>query len=84
MQFCMIPYNLLQTKAAYLDTGSWANKAVKEAKIFGEIEVPFSGEENTFNEVPILISISDLLISRAVSGVNSSVIGFKSISVLVE
>ncbi len=33
LQFCMIPYNLLQNKAAYLDTGAWANKAIKEAKL---------------------------------------------------
>ena len=33
MQFCMIPYNFLKTKAAYLDTGVWASKAIKEATI---------------------------------------------------
>lgn len=32
-QFCMVPYNLLQNKAAYLNTGSWASKALKEAKL---------------------------------------------------
>ena len=35
LQFCMAPFNLLKTKAAYLDTGTWAHKAVKEAKLFG-------------------------------------------------
>ena len=39
LQFCMVPYNLLKTKAAYLDTGSWASKAIKEAGLFGEVEV---------------------------------------------
>ena len=34
MQFCMIPYNFLKTKAAYLDTGVLASKAIKEAKLF--------------------------------------------------
>ena len=33
MQFCMIPYNFLKKKAAYLDTGVWASKAIKEAKL---------------------------------------------------
>jgi phosphoserine aminotransferase len=37
MQFCMIPYNFLNTKAAYLNTGTWASKALKEAKLFGEV-----------------------------------------------
>ena len=32
MQFCMIPFNLLEKKAAFLNTGVWANKAMKEAK----------------------------------------------------
>ena len=35
MQFCMVPYNLLNKKAAYLETGAWAEKAIKEAKLFG-------------------------------------------------
>lgn len=52
MQFCMVPYNLLKTKAAYLDTGSWANKAIKEAKIFGEVDVVGSSKESTYNHIP--------------------------------
>src|SRR5690554_6769664 len=35
-QFCMVPYNLMKKKAAYLNTGSWAAKAQKEANFFGE------------------------------------------------
>ena len=38
MQFCMVPYNLLNKKASYLDTGTWASNAIKEAKLFGEVE----------------------------------------------
>lgn len=46
-QFCMAPYNFLKTKAAYLNTGTWAKKAMKEAKNFGEvIEVASSAEAN--------------------------------------
>ena len=37
LEFCMVPYNLLEKKAAYLNTGVWAKKALKEAKLFGEV-----------------------------------------------
>ena len=36
-QFLMTAYNLLNTKAAYLNTGTWSTKAIKEAKLFGEL-----------------------------------------------
>ncbi|MCQ2343219.1 MAG: 3-phosphoserine/phosphohydroxythreonine transaminase [Paludibacteraceae bacterium] len=36
-QFCMVPFNLLEKKAAYLNTGVWSKKAIKEAKAFGEV-----------------------------------------------
>jgi len=52
MQFCMVPYNLMSTKAAYLDTGSWANKAIKEAKMFGEVDVIASSKETTYSYIP--------------------------------
>jgi phosphoserine aminotransferase len=52
MQFCMVPYNLLKTKAAYLDTGSWASKAAKEAKLFGEVEVVASSKDSTYSYIP--------------------------------
>ena len=52
MQFCMVPYNLLKNKAAYLDTGSWANKAVKEAKLFGEVDVVASSKDTTYSYIP--------------------------------
>jgi phosphoserine aminotransferase len=45
LQFCMIPYNLMKSKAVYLNTGSWAQKAIKEAKFFGEVE-EIKGENN--------------------------------------
>lgn len=53
-QFFMIPMNLLQKgqKATYLNTGTWAKKAIKEARIFGDIDVAYSSEEQTFNRVP--------------------------------
>ena len=47
LQFCMVPYNLLEKKAAYLNTGTWAKKAMKEAKGFGEVvEVASSADAN--------------------------------------
>jgi phosphoserine aminotransferase len=52
MQFCMVPYNLLKSKAAYLDTGAWANKAVKEARLFGEVEVVASSKDSTYSYIP--------------------------------
>ena len=51
-QFCMIPYNLMNTKAAYLNTGSWAKKAIKEATLFGEVDVVASSEDKNFNYIP--------------------------------
>ena len=52
LEFCMIPYNFLLTKAAYLNTGTWAKKAMKEAKLFGEvIEVASSADAN-FSFIP--------------------------------
>ncbi len=52
MQFCMIPYNLLAFKAAYLETGSWAKKAIKEAKLFGNVEVVGSSADKNYNYIP--------------------------------
>lgn len=52
MQFCMVPYNFLETKAAYLNTGVWANKAMKEAKGFGEVVEVASSKEAVYNYIP--------------------------------
>lgn len=52
MQFCMVPYNLLNTKAAYLETGVWASNAIKEARLFGEVEVLASSKEKNFSYYP--------------------------------
>ncbi len=53
-QFFMIPMNLLagRKKATYLNTGTWAKKAIKEAQNFGDIEVAYSSEATSFNRVP--------------------------------
>ncbi len=52
LQFSMIPYNILNKKAAYLNTGEWATKAIKEAKLFGEVNVVASSEDKQFNYIP--------------------------------
>ena len=52
MQFLMVAYNLLDTKAAYLNTGTWSTKAIKEARLFGDaIEVASSKDKN-FTYIP--------------------------------
>ncbi len=52
MQFCMVPYNLLEMKAAYLNTGTWANKAQKEAKLFGEVVEVASSKDANYSYIP--------------------------------
>jgi phosphoserine aminotransferase len=52
MQFLMVAYNLLEKKAAYLNTGTWSDNAIKEAKAFGEVVVLGSSKEANFNYIP--------------------------------
>jgi len=52
LQFCMVPYNLLNKKASYLDTGTWASNAIKEAKFFGEVDVVASSKEANYTYIP--------------------------------
>uniref|UniRef100_UPI003217E9DC 3-phosphoserine/phosphohydroxythreonine transaminase n=1 Tax=uncultured Draconibacterium sp. TaxID=1573823 RepID=UPI003217E9DC len=51
-QFLMAPYNLLNKKAAYLNTGAWSKKAIKEAKFLGEVVEVASSEDAIFNYIP--------------------------------
>ena len=51
-QFAMIPFNLFRKKAAYLNTGAWSKKAIKEAQAFGDVEVIGSSEDKMFNYIP--------------------------------
>lgn len=57
MQFLMVPYNLLETKAAYIDTGTWANKAQKEAALFGNTEVIASSKADGYKYIPRNVSV---------------------------
>ena len=52
LQFCMVPFNLLEKKAAYLNTGTWASKALKEAKLFGEVVEVASSKADNFTYIP--------------------------------
>lgn len=55
MQFCMVPFNLMKKdggKAAYLDTGTWANNAIKEAKKFGTVDVVGSSKDDNYKFIP--------------------------------
>ncbi len=53
-QFALVPYNLLPDggKASYLETGVWANKALKEAKFFGDVEIVATSKESNFTYIP--------------------------------
>lgn len=52
LQFCMVPYNYLQTKAAYLNTGTWSTKAIKEARLFGDVVEVASSADKNFTYIP--------------------------------
>jgi len=52
MQFAMIPYNFLRSRAGYLDTGTWAHKAIKEARLFGQVDVLASSEAEAYTHYP--------------------------------
>lgn len=54
MEFLRVPYNLMKTKgkAAYLDTGTWASGAIKQAEKFGETLVVASSKDTNYNYIP--------------------------------
>ncbi|MBP3193369.1 3-phosphoserine/phosphohydroxythreonine transaminase [Natronogracilivirga saccharolytica] len=53
LQFLMVPYNFNTGKTAdYINTGTWSKKAIKEAKVFGDVHIAFSSEDSNFNRVP--------------------------------
>lgn len=57
LQFLMTAYNLLENKAAYLNTGTWSDKAIKEAKVLGEVVEVASSKNENFNFIPKNYSI---------------------------
>ena len=52
LQFAMVPMNMMNKKSAYLNTGEWANKALKEAKLYGEVVEVASSKESLYNYIP--------------------------------
>jgi len=52
LEFLMVAYNLLNKKAAYLNTGTWSDKAIKEAKAFGELVEVASSKDKGFSYIP--------------------------------
>ncbi|MBD5320349.1 MAG: 3-phosphoserine/phosphohydroxythreonine transaminase [Bacteroides sp.] len=59
LQFCMVPFNLLKKKAAYLETGTWAVNAIKEARLFGDVEVVASSKDANFSYIPKGFTVPD-------------------------
>lgn len=59
MEFLMVAYNLLSEKAGYLNTGTWSTKAIKEAKLFGELVEVASSKDHNFNCIPKNYSIPE-------------------------
>lgn len=59
MQFAMVPMNFMNRKSAYLNTGEWANKAFKEAKIYGDAVEVASSKETNYNFIPKNYSVPE-------------------------
>lgn len=59
-QFMQVPMNLLEENeiAAYTETGTWAGKAIKEAKFFGHVEIAGSSKENNYTNIPETLSVT--------------------------
>lgn len=52
LQFSMVPFNLLDKSATYINTGVWATNAINEAKCFGEVVELASSKDKNFNYIP--------------------------------
>ncbi|MGA1976757.1 MAG: 3-phosphoserine/phosphohydroxythreonine transaminase [Bacteroidales bacterium] len=59
LQFAMVPMNLMARKSAYLVTGEWAGKAIKEAKVYGEAVEAASSKDRNFNYIPKNYTVPD-------------------------
>ncbi len=73
LQFAMIPMNLLREgqTADYTDTGAWSAKAIKEAKLFGNVNVASSSKESLYNHIPKKLKQSEAAIYLHVTGNNT-------------
>lgn len=61
MEFLRIPYNLMQQKAGYINTGTWSTKAIEQAEMFGEVKVIASSEDQHFSYIPKGIQVEEEL-----------------------
>ena len=52
MEFLMVAYNFLEKKAGYTNTGTWSDKAIKEARLFGDVVELASSKAANFNYIP--------------------------------
>ena len=52
LEFLMVAYNFLENKAGYINTGTWSTKAIKEAKLFGDVTEIASSKDKNFNYIP--------------------------------
>ncbi|WP_299163235.1 3-phosphoserine/phosphohydroxythreonine transaminase [uncultured Eudoraea sp.] len=52
LEFLMVAYNFLENKAGYINTGTWSTKAIKEAKLFGDVIEVASSKDKNFNYIP--------------------------------
>ncbi|RAV29971.1 3-phosphoserine/phosphohydroxythreonine transaminase [Sinomicrobium soli] len=59
LEFLMVAYNLLEKKAAYLNTGTWSSKAIKEARMLGDVVEVASSKDANFNYIPKGYSIPE-------------------------
>lgn len=59
MEFLRIPYNLMQKKAAYINTGTWSSKAIEQAQMLGEVEIVASSEDQQFSYIPKNVRVEE-------------------------
>lgn len=59
LQFAMVPYNFLKTKAAYIDTGVWSQKAISEAQKIAPVSVVASSKQEGYKTIPVLDEIKE-------------------------
>lgn len=57
LQFVMVAQNLLDSKAGYINTGTWSNNAIKEAKFYGDVVELASSKDHNFNYIPKNIAV---------------------------
>lgn len=61
MEFLRVPFNLMQSKAGYVNTGTWSEKAIKEARSFGTVEIVASSEDRGHTYIPSMKSLDSSL-----------------------